>query len=473
MSTNKFVARNGIVALSDSIITGSLSVTNGITGSFSGTATSASYSTTALTASYADTFTVAGTLTAQKLVVQTITSSIVYSSGSNIFGNSLSNTQQFTGSLQVSGSTHYLLGNVLIGTTTDNGAKLQVNGRQDSFGSIRSTSDATAISGSGAEMAFSAGTGFFFAYNRSTSAYLPVGINGTTVTISTGAAGTPALTIASTGAATFANYIFANGAESNTINPVTTGQISIAGGYSAIRSAVDHSFNIDVYNSASPINALKISQTGALNLSGGQITLTGATSAFMQIVATNTYAYTQYTSGTNTMYLLQNQNGTTTNGTTAGAAYFYMANAQDFQFNWEGTTKATITSTGAASFSSSINAGTSITAGTSLNASTTVVGPQGFRSVSTSQVIPFTTWTTFYNIPGAIGLYMFAIGLDNVTMTDWNSFGIIRSSGVDAAFFSQHNGSLVQTRISGMALQVYQNGGSPSQTLQIKIFRIQ
>ncbi len=104
MSTNKFVARNGIVALSDSIITGSLSVTNGITGSFSGTATSASYSTTALTASYADTFTVAGTLTAQKLVVQTITSSIVYSSGSNIFGNSLSNTQSMTGSVSITGS---------------------------------------------------------------------------------------------------------------------------------------------------------------------------------------------------------------------------------------------------------------------------------------------------------------------------------------------------------------------------------
>ena len=78
--------------------------------------TSASYALVASTASFADTFTVAGTLTAQKLVVQTITSSILYSSGSNIFGNSLSNTQSMTGSLQVTGSTHYLLGNVGIGT---------------------------------------------------------------------------------------------------------------------------------------------------------------------------------------------------------------------------------------------------------------------------------------------------------------------------------------------------------------------
>jgi hypothetical protein len=47
---------------------------------------------------------VTGNITAQTLVVQTITSSVLYSSGSNIFGNSLTNTQQFTGSVTVTGS---------------------------------------------------------------------------------------------------------------------------------------------------------------------------------------------------------------------------------------------------------------------------------------------------------------------------------------------------------------------------------
>lgn len=47
---------------------------------------------------------VTGNITAQTLVVQTITSSVLYSSGSNIFGNSLTNTQQFTGSVSVTGS---------------------------------------------------------------------------------------------------------------------------------------------------------------------------------------------------------------------------------------------------------------------------------------------------------------------------------------------------------------------------------
>jgi hypothetical protein len=45
-----------------------------------------------------------GTITAQTLVVQTITSSIEYSSGSNIFGQNTGNTHQFTGSVLVSGS---------------------------------------------------------------------------------------------------------------------------------------------------------------------------------------------------------------------------------------------------------------------------------------------------------------------------------------------------------------------------------
>jgi hypothetical protein len=104
-----------------STITGNLTVLGSISGStnsaisasYALNATSASYalnstatlsSSYAATSSYADTFTVAGTLTAQKLVVQTITSSIVYSSGSNIFGNSVSNTQSMTGSVGISGS---------------------------------------------------------------------------------------------------------------------------------------------------------------------------------------------------------------------------------------------------------------------------------------------------------------------------------------------------------------------------------
>jgi hypothetical protein len=47
---------------------------------------------------------VSSTITAQTLVVQTVTSSILYSSGSNVFGNQLANTQTFTGSVNITGS---------------------------------------------------------------------------------------------------------------------------------------------------------------------------------------------------------------------------------------------------------------------------------------------------------------------------------------------------------------------------------
>lgn len=67
----------------------------------SGSHLSASY---AQTASYSDSFKVGGTLTAQTLIVQTVSSSIIYSSGSNTFGNNLANNQIFTGSVSITGS---------------------------------------------------------------------------------------------------------------------------------------------------------------------------------------------------------------------------------------------------------------------------------------------------------------------------------------------------------------------------------
>jgi hypothetical protein len=47
---------------------------------------------------------VTGSITAQTLVVQTVSSSVIYSSGSNVFGNNIANTQVFTGSMSLTGS---------------------------------------------------------------------------------------------------------------------------------------------------------------------------------------------------------------------------------------------------------------------------------------------------------------------------------------------------------------------------------
>lgn len=98
---NEFIARNGVVALDNSTVSGSLTVIGPIIGSVQGTG---SWATNSLTASSADNFTVRGTLTAQTIVAQTITSSTDFVTGSTRFGSSPLNTHQFTGSVGVSGN---------------------------------------------------------------------------------------------------------------------------------------------------------------------------------------------------------------------------------------------------------------------------------------------------------------------------------------------------------------------------------
>jgi hypothetical protein len=60
-------------------------------------------------------------ITAQTLVVQTVSSSVTYSSGSNVFGNSLANTHQFTGSVLVTGSVNVNSGSFYVGSNNQIG----------------------------------------------------------------------------------------------------------------------------------------------------------------------------------------------------------------------------------------------------------------------------------------------------------------------------------------------------------------
>ena len=95
------VSQSGVAVAQFSGIGGS---PNAASASYALTSSYAISSSYAVSSSYADNFIVKGNITAQTLVVQTITSSVVYSSGSNVFGNSIANTQQFTGSVLVTGS---------------------------------------------------------------------------------------------------------------------------------------------------------------------------------------------------------------------------------------------------------------------------------------------------------------------------------------------------------------------------------
>jgi len=123
---NQFVARNGVIAKSDTTISGSLIVTgsgitlNGVSivlANQTSSLTSLS-SSFASTASFANDFTVAGTLTAQTIIAQTITSSIDFVTGSTRNGSLLTNTHEFTGSVLITGSLS--IPSVSVGTTETN-----------------------------------------------------------------------------------------------------------------------------------------------------------------------------------------------------------------------------------------------------------------------------------------------------------------------------------------------------------------
>jgi len=117
VSGSSQITYSGLTGIPSGIVSGSSQITySGLTGIpsgiVSGSAQIADFGIFATTGSnqfngnqsITGSLTVSGQVVAQTLNVQQVTSSIVFSSGSNIFGNSLSNTQQFTGSVGVTGS---------------------------------------------------------------------------------------------------------------------------------------------------------------------------------------------------------------------------------------------------------------------------------------------------------------------------------------------------------------------------------
>jgi len=98
---------NGFVVNTSASITGSLDLSGNITASNAK---------------------ITGTITAQRIVVQTISASIIYSSGSNNFGDDASDRQTFTGSLFISGSTFVTGSQNVTGSINVYGGNINVNG---------------------------------------------------------------------------------------------------------------------------------------------------------------------------------------------------------------------------------------------------------------------------------------------------------------------------------------------------------
>jgi hypothetical protein len=113
--TEKLNVLGGVTASLQGTASWANNAINAISASYAANATSASYSATA---SSADNFLVRGTLTAQTIVAQTITSSIEFVTGSTRNGSLLSNTHQFTGSVLITGSLIVNDSNVILSNQT-------------------------------------------------------------------------------------------------------------------------------------------------------------------------------------------------------------------------------------------------------------------------------------------------------------------------------------------------------------------
>jgi hypothetical protein len=197
VSGSSQVEYSGLTGIPSGIVSGSAQISE--FGIFATTGSNGFNGSQAITGS----LTVTGQVVAQTLNVQQVTSSIVYSSGSNIFGNSLANTQQFTGSVGVTGSLT-IGGNVGIGTSSPNQLLHLYTNIETSSGvgtALQITSD-----GAGGDNAW-------IGVNKGAGNGLEFSVENRDIIFNTGATtpfgGTERLRIASTGAATFSSSVTA------------------------------------------------------------------------------------------------------------------------------------------------------------------------------------------------------------------------------------------------------------------------
>jgi hypothetical protein len=273
--------------------------------------------------------------------------------------------------------------------------------------------------------------------------------------------------------------------------------------------------------------------TGSVKISGSfevQGTDTGATVGDLLVDSTNKYVYVgrqSVTSGDNTTLVLRDRTGTARATLPAGGSIdtIFTTNASNFRVtNYSGVDLFKIGNTGRAEVSGSFNVfgeirmdgstlfrgmssntlqlcgGTSssnikingaseeitmdtngvtrvtiATAGT-VTSTGNVAAPSFYRTLTT-QAIPFTTWTTVFDMNSIAGIFLFSVQLDGQDAADWAASGIVMStgatSGVTAQYIgTQNDGTYIQTRISGTTFQAYQNGTNPTVTMNVRVFKI-
>jgi hypothetical protein len=302
--------------------------------------------------------TTTGAITAQTLNVQQVTSSIVYSSGSNVFGNSLSNTQSMTGSVGITGSLS-VNGNIT-------GSIIKVNELINVSDSTTNVTTFGSIGYNGTIGNFwrtKAGTFADFAFIRESGAYV---LRNAVGTDNLYAAGDLNITGALNGtSATFSGALTAVNISNNGIyyGRANASFPATSLGYFALKTnnldGERGGLTVQVSNSTSTfIDALTINYTGAA-------TFTSSVTVGTDIVlsAANPFVY----GGTSVGAVgISNISGSSYMKIYA-ASHATLANLTQFVNN--GSTSLTIASTGAATFSSSVTAAGATFSGTTAVAS--------------------------------------------------------------------------------------------------------
>jgi hypothetical protein len=248
-STASFTAQTAsFTAFTSSLNTFSASILsytssiNAKTSSFATTSSNTFIGTQTITGSLLQSgnYTTTGTITSQTINVQQVTSSIVYSCGSNNFGTAIGNTQVFTGSMFITGSNIVanvgnacfggsvcspsfvggtvcgtnatFIGQVLVNTDTATNGQLVVSsvGFDDTILRVeqRRSGYASALNLIGVNDA-GAAYNYIASGTNSGVVHWRVGGNGTTCTLVLSTAGSERLTISSTGVAYFSNTVCA------------------------------------------------------------------------------------------------------------------------------------------------------------------------------------------------------------------------------------------------------------------------
>jgi hypothetical protein len=358
------VATSSSFAANSDLLDGRDSLTFANTGSNAFVGTQNINGSVAITGSLVTT----GAITAQTLNVQQVTSSIVYSSGSNIFGNSVSNTQSMTGSVGISGSLSVngisTLTGALSGTSATFSGDLTVDtntlyvdstNNRVGIGTTSPNKKLEVITGNGTtdgiRLTYVGGStteGLDITYlntGQTTTSFDSLYNSDTAVMrfrMKTAATAVTALSILGTGAATF----------SSSISVLATGitvTIDDAGkaGYTITNSAA-----VRTYKMIAGIDGTSNTGFSIRNVTAGRNELLftdGGAATFSSSVTTGATSTLKATgnSFTNGSLILKNSDGTTNTYLTNAGGGFYLSN--------DGTNSVlSIASTGEATFSAGI-----------------------------------------------------------------------------------------------------------------------